>query len=53
MDMCSRNRSGFTLVEMTVVLVVVGMISLAVVPVLVNGVKRGKIDHARELLASG
>ena len=52
MDMFSRNRGGFTLMEMAVVLVVVGMISLAVVPALVSEVKRGKLDQARELLAS-
>lgn len=44
------KRNGFTLIELAIVLVIVGIIASLLVPTLIEAVKRGKITEARSIM---
>ncbi len=44
------KRTGFTLIELAIVLVIVGIIASMLVPTLIEAVKRGKITEARSIM---
>jgi general secretion pathway protein G len=49
----TRRRSGFTLLEVLLVVVILGMLAALVVPNLMGTGEKAKIDLAKQLVASG